>query len=92
MRITGKEYNLAEDVFKLQHLLESRLLPNAEEIEDICGAAIKEEGIEAKLASLTAQWSMAAFTFAEYKSRGPVVLQVSVLIYTYIYIHIDIDI
>lgn len=76
MRITGKELSLAEDTFRLQQLLDAKLLPFAEEIEEICSAAIKEESIEAKLAGIKTQWSSALFTFTDYKTRGPVVLQV----------------
>ena len=65
MDITGKEINLAPDVFKLQHLLEANLLPKAEEIEEICVSAVKEEMIEIKLNSITARWSTAIFTFAD---------------------------
>ena len=46
-------------------------------MEEICTAAVKEEMIEAKLSAITARWSSAVFTFADYKTRGPVVLQVN---------------
>ncbi len=45
-------------------------------MEEICTAAVKEEMIENKLSAITARWSSAVFTFADYKTRGPVVLQV----------------
>ena len=48
MRITGREVNLAEDVLKLQHLLEVGLLEHREEVEDLCISAVKEEIIEIK--------------------------------------------
>lgn len=35
MNVTGHELNLAEDVFKLQHLLDCNILANREEIEDL---------------------------------------------------------
>ena len=76
MRITGKELNLAEETFRLQQLLDAKLLPCAEEIEEICSAAIKEESIETKLAGIKTQWSSAMFTFTDYKTRGQVALQV----------------
>ena len=77
MNETGVELNLLPETFKLQHLLDANLLAKAEEIEEICGSAVKEEAIEKKLSGITARWSSAVFTFAEYKARGPVVLQVS---------------
>ena len=43
MRITGVELNTAEDVFKLQHLLDAHLLAHHDEIEELCACAVKEE-------------------------------------------------
>jgi dynein heavy chain len=54
--IAGKELQLAEDVFKLQHLLDCHLLQHREEVEEITTAAVKEEQIETKLASIEADW------------------------------------
>lgn len=45
-------------------------------MEDLCGAAVKEEAVEAKLRGLAEQWALEAFTFADHKQRGPVVLKV----------------
>ena len=47
MRITGVELNTAEDVFKLQHLLEAHLGEHRDEIEELCACAIKEEQVRA---------------------------------------------
>ncbi len=52
MTITGHNLNLAEDVFKLQHLLDCNILKFREEVEDLTGAAVKEEQIENKLAAI----------------------------------------
>lgn len=76
MNVSGVELNLAPETFRLQHLLEANLLAKAEEIEEICSSAVKEEAVEKKLIAITARWSSAVFTFADYKSRGPVLLQV----------------
>ncbi len=76
MTVTGVELNLAPETFKLQHLLDSNLLAKGEEIEEICSSAVKEEAVEKKLTAITARWSSAVFTFADYKTRGPVLLQV----------------
>ena len=43
MRITGVELNTAEDVLKLQHLLDAHLLAHHDEIEELCACAVKEE-------------------------------------------------
>eukprot|EP00887_Chlorella_sp_A99_P001633 scaffold8.g1633.t1 len=77
MRITGRELNLAEDAFKLQHLLDVGLLEHRDEVEDLCAAAVKEEAIETKLRTVAEQWAAEEFTFGEHKQRGPVVLKPS---------------
>jgi hypothetical protein len=53
----GHELQLAEDVFKLQHLLECNILRHREELEEITNAAVKEEQIETKLADIESDWS-----------------------------------
>ena len=78
MRITGHQLNLQEDVFKMQHLLDANMLANQEEVEDVAGAASKEEQIEVKLAQINEEWEDLVLGFAEYKNRGPVILQSSV--------------
>jgi len=45
-------------------------------VEDLCNAAVKEEAIETKLKAVAEQWAQEIFTFADHKSRGPVVLKV----------------
>jgi dynein heavy chain len=75
--ITGCKFNLAEDAFKLQHLLDANLLARREDVEDLCTAAVKEEAIETKLKAVAEQWAQEIFTFADHKSRGPVVLKPS---------------
>lgn len=47
-----------------------------EDVEDLCTAAVKEEAIETKLKAVAEQWAQEIFTFADHKSRGPVVLKV----------------
>ena len=76
----GKELNLAEDFFKLGHLLEAGLLRKRDLIEDVGNAALKEEAIEMRLNSIAGEWSELMLTFQEYKTRGPVVLKVGLTI------------
>lgn len=76
MRITGKELNLAEDVFKLQHLLDCHLLKVRDDMEELTTSAVKEEQIEGKLATVSADWAEINLVFADYKSRGTVILKV----------------
>ena len=77
MKITGKQMNLAEDIFKLQSLLEADLLAHREELEELAAASIKEEQIETKLGAIRDEWSDLVFTFQSYKSHGEVILSVS---------------
>jgi hypothetical protein len=47
---------------------------------DVCiraGAAVKEEQIETKLASIQADWATINLVFADCKTRGPVILKSS---------------
>ncbi len=74
---TGKELNLADDVFKLGHLLEAGLLRRKDAIEDIASSASKEEAIETKLNAIVTDWGELILYFQEYKSRGPVILKAS---------------
>uniref|UniRef100_A0A383W453 AAA+ ATPase domain-containing protein n=1 Tax=Tetradesmus obliquus TaxID=3088 RepID=A0A383W453_TETOB len=77
MQITGKELQLADDVFKLQHLLDCHILQHREELEEITTAAVKEEQIETKLAGIESDWVALNLVFADYKTRGPVILKPS---------------
>eukprot|EP00955_Chlamydomonas_euryale_P103513 365498-Chlamydomonas_euryale.AAC.1 len=74
-KITGHDLNLAEDVFKLQHLLDCNILQYQEDVEDLTGAAVKEEQIEVKLGALEQDWAQINLVFADYKTRGPVILK-----------------
>lgn len=60
-----------------QHLLDSNILAYREDVEELTGAAVKEEMIEVKLAQLKADWANYNLAFAEYKTRGPVILKPS---------------
>ncbi|KAK9865923.1 hypothetical protein WJX84_001850 [Apatococcus fuscideae] len=77
MRVTGKELKLADDTFKLQHLLDCHLLEHRDDIEELTTSALKEEQIETKLAALSADWAEQTLTFADYKTRGEVILKAS---------------
>lgn len=62
-------------LFLVQHLLDCNILGSREEVEDLTGAAVKEEQIETKLGTLEGEWSQQSLVFAEYKTRGPVILK-----------------
>ena len=80
MRITGKELNLAEDVFKLQHLLDCKLLKVRDDMEELTNSATKEEQIEGKLATVSLDWADTNLVFADYKTRGTVILKASTVL------------
>ena len=52
----------------------ANLLKFQEEVEDTAGAAVKELQIEVKLAQIVEQWEEMNLSFADYKTRGPVLL------------------
>ena len=74
MELTGKTLNVTSENFKLSTLLEAGLLDCAEDVEDIANSAVKELGIETKLAELSADWSCKTLTFAQFKNRGLITL------------------
>ena len=75
MDICKTKFNLDPDMFYLKNLMESPLLQHAEEIEDICTAAVKEADIEIKLKAVVNDWSDREFTFAPFKNRGYLILK-----------------
>ncbi|KAK9794950.1 hypothetical protein WJX73_010224 [Symbiochloris irregularis] len=77
MRITATELNMAEDVLRLQHLLDAQLVKHQEEVEELCSCGVKEEQIEIKLGGVVAQWGSTNFNFGEFKSHGAVTLKPS---------------
>ena len=76
-KITGVEFNLAEDTFKLQDLLGANMLRATEEIEDLTTGAIKEAQVETKLGLIDEDWADQEFAFGPYKNRGNVVLSMA---------------
>ena len=52
-QITGFTFDLERPGFCLKDILEAPLLPNKEDIEDVCISALKEKDIEAKLRAVT---------------------------------------
>ena len=46
------------------------------QMEQLAVGAAKEQAIETKLAGIGAEWAVASLTFANYKTRGPVILKV----------------
>lgn len=53
----------------MHEILEAPLLPNKEDIEDVCISALKEKDIEAKLRQVTSEWSTQELSFMHFKNR-----------------------
>lgn len=73
--ITGHTFEVESDNFLLRNLMEAPLLPNKEEIEDVCISAVKEKDIEAKLKQVILDWNTHNFQFSSFKSRGELLLK-----------------
>ena len=74
MDLAGVELDMAEDTFKLQHLIDANLLPKQEEIEELTGGANKEAQVETKLEQIERDWEDQNFTFNVFKTKGECVL------------------
>ncbi|XP_073486924.1 dynein axonemal heavy chain 5-like [Aquarana catesbeiana] len=74
-QLTGHSFDVESESFSLRNIMEASLLKNKEDIEDICISAVKEKDIEAKLKNVINEWSAHVFTFAQFKSRGELLLK-----------------
>lgn len=72
--VTKHPFDVDAEGFELRDIMKAPLLPNKEDIEDICIAATKERDIESKLRQVIAEWSAREITFMNFKNRGELLL------------------
>jgi dynein heavy chain len=73
--ITKHKFDLAKKDLALKDIMDAPLLPNKEDIEDVCISAQKEKDIEAKLKMVVSDWTLQELKFQTFKSRGELLLR-----------------
>ncbi|KAI9021920.1 dynein heavy chain and region D6 of dynein motor-domain-containing protein [Hyaloraphidium curvatum] len=75
-----REKVAAGEKVELRSLICESLVNQAEDVEDVCNAAVKEADIQSKLESLANMWNSRSFSLAPFKTRGDIILKSSVIV------------
>lgn len=67
--ILSTTLDVESPAFLLGDVMKAPLLPNKDDIEDVCVGANKEKDIEAKLKQVIAEWSIVNLQLAMFKGR-----------------------
>jgi energy-coupling factor transporter ATP-binding protein EcfA2 len=77
MTVTGCTLQLEANVFRLKHLVASKLLDHQTDIEAIIESAQHEQNLENQLNDIKEEWTEQLLQFETYKSHGKVLLSQS---------------
>ena len=75
MELTDVTITMDAESLKLLQLLAMNFLKFADDVEEICTAAVKILQIESKLGAISADWADHAFQFNDFNTKGPVILK-----------------
>ncbi|KAG8306517.1 hypothetical protein J6590_045685 [Homalodisca vitripennis] len=68
-------FDVDNDEFTLKNVMDAPLLKFKDDVEDICLSALKERDIEAKLKQVILDWGGVQLQFANFKTRGELLLK-----------------
>ena len=73
MQVTNSQFRLESSVFRLNDLIDIGFELYANQIEDICKAAKKEQELEIKMKSIEEEWNEQVLSFSSYKDYGEII-------------------